>query len=67
ATAAGGTSIGVNGMIVAAKTLAMTAVDLLQDAEHVKRARAELLARRGPGFRYQARVGERPPPLDYRK
>jgi aminobenzoyl-glutamate utilization protein B len=67
ATAAGGTSIGVNGMIVAAKTLAMTAVDLVQDPEHVKRARAELLARRGPGFRYQARVGERPPPLDYRK
>jgi aminobenzoyl-glutamate utilization protein B len=67
ATAAGGTSIGVNGMIVAAKTLAMTAVDLLQDPAHVKAARAELAARQGPGFRYRPRVGDRPPPLDYRK
>jgi aminobenzoyl-glutamate utilization protein B len=67
ATAAGGTSIGVNGMIVAAKTLALTALDLFQDPEQVKAARAELAARQGPGFRYRPRVGDRPPPLDYRK
>jgi aminobenzoyl-glutamate utilization protein B len=67
ATAAGGTSIGVNGMIVAAKTLAMTAVDLLQDPTHVKAARAELTSRQGAGFRYRPRVGDRPPPLDYRR
>jgi aminobenzoyl-glutamate utilization protein B len=67
ATAAGGTSIGVKGMLVAAKTLALTAYDLLSDPAALQQARAEWEARRGAGFVYKPRVGDRQPPLDYRK
>jgi aminobenzoyl-glutamate utilization protein B len=66
AVAAGGTSIGVNGLMIAAKTLALTAVALFSDPAPIGRARAELEARRGAGFVYKARVGGRKPPLDYR-
>ena len=54
-------------MIVAAKTLAMTAVDLFTDAELLAAARAEYLERVGPDFEYIALVGDRDPPLDYRR
>lgn len=67
ATAAGGTSIGVKGMLVAAKTLAMTAVDLLNDPALLQAARSEWEAKRGPEFVYKPRVGDRRPPLDYRR
>ena len=67
AIAAGGTSIGNKGMIVAAKTLAMTAVDLFTDPALLEAARAEYLERVGPGFEYVALVGDRDPPLDYRR
>ena len=66
AIAAGGTSIGGKGMLVAAKTLALTAVELFQDPQLVKAAREEMLQRRGPGFEYKALLGDRQPPLDYR-
>jgi aminobenzoyl-glutamate utilization protein B len=66
ATAAGGTSIGTKGMLVAAKTLAMTAVDLFTTPALVAAAKAEFERRRGPGFRYTSLVGDRAPPLDYR-
>ncbi|NND16540.1 MAG: amidohydrolase, partial [Eudoraea sp.] len=46
AVAAGGTSIGLKGMIIAAKTLALTAVDLLKDPELVKAAKSEFMERR---------------------
>ena len=67
AVAAGGMGIGTKGMLVAAKTLAMTAVDLLSDPAHIDAARAEFDERRGPDFEYHALLGDRPPPLDYRK
>jgi aminobenzoyl-glutamate utilization protein B len=67
ATAAGGTGIGVKGMLVAAKTLAMTALDLLNDPALLQSARAEWEQKRGAGFVYKPRVGERQPPLDYRR
>ena len=67
AVAAGGTSIGHKGMIIAAKTLAMTTVDLLQDPEMVARAQAEFQERRGADFQYIPLIGDRKPPLDYRK
>jgi aminobenzoyl-glutamate utilization protein B len=66
AIAAGGTPIGTKGMVVAAKTLAMTAVDLLTDPELVQAARAELTARIPDGWRYESLLGDRDPPLDYR-
>jgi aminobenzoyl-glutamate utilization protein B len=67
ATAAGGTSIGVKGMIVAAKTLALTAAELFQDPQTIAAAKAEFDKARGPGFVYKALIGDRAPPLDYRK
>jgi aminobenzoyl-glutamate utilization protein B len=66
AIAAGGTSIGAKGMMVAAKTLALTAVDLYRDGETVNSARAEFEERRGSDFVYEPLLGDRDPPLDYR-
>ncbi|MFP4091291.1 MAG: amidohydrolase, partial [Cyclobacteriaceae bacterium] len=67
AVAAGGTSIGVKGMMVAAKTLALTGIELMQNREAVAAARKEFEQRRGENFQYEALVGDREPPLDYRK
>ena len=67
AIAAGGMSIGEKGMIVAARTLALTAVDLFVDAGLLEAATAEYRERAGADFRYVSLVGDRDPPLDYRK
>jgi aminobenzoyl-glutamate utilization protein B len=65
ATAAGGMSIGAKGMMVAAKTMALTAVALFSDSTHLTKARAEFDRRVG-GYQYHPLVGDRKPPLDYR-
>ena len=69
AVAAGGTGIGKKGMAVAAKTLALTAQDLFQNPAVMEKAKAELFEKRGAGadFIYEALLGDRKPPLDYRK
>ena len=67
AVAAGGTSIGYKGMMVAAKTLALSAVDLYTQPELLLKAKAEFHERIGPEFRYEALLGDREPALDYRK
>ena len=67
AVAAGGMSIGQKGMLNAAKTLALTVYDLMTNPTIVTRARAEFEQKRGPGFTYKPLIGERSPPLDYRK
>ena len=66
AVAAGGTTIGNKGMIVAAKTLAMTAVDLFTNPALVENAKAEHQDRLPEDWEYQPLLGDRPPPLDYR-
>jgi len=66
AVAAGGTPIGTKGMVVAAKTLAMTAMDLFTDPELVEAAQAEHQERIPDGWTYESLLGDRPPPLDYR-
>ncbi|NIP58443.1 MAG: amidohydrolase [Gemmatimonadetes bacterium] len=66
AVAAGGTSIGIKGMINAAKTLAMTAVDLYRSPEIVAEAKAEWEEKVPDDFVYEPLLGDRPPPLDYR-
>jgi aminobenzoyl-glutamate utilization protein B len=66
AIAAGGTSIGEKGMMVAAKTLAFSAVDLFTDASKLAEVRAEFAERRGDDFEYRPLLGDRDPPLDYR-
>ena len=66
AVAAGGMSIGSKGMMVAAKTMALTAAELFADPNHLARAKAEFQQRVG-SHQYRAMVGDRKPPLDYRK
>jgi aminobenzoyl-glutamate utilization protein B len=67
AVAAGGMSIGSKGMILAAEVLAATAIDLYLDPELVAAAHKELEERRGPDFHYTPLLGDRTPPLDYRR
>jgi aminobenzoyl-glutamate utilization protein B len=66
ATAAGGMSIGAKGMMVAAKTMTLTAMELFGDSAHLAKAKEEF-ARRVGSFAYVPKVGDRKPPLDYRK
>ena len=67
AVAAGGTSIGVKGMMVAAKTLALSAIELFENPTLTQTALEELNRKRGKDFKYKALLGDRKPPLDYRK
>lgn len=67
AVAASGMSIGVKGTVNAAKALALTAADLYTRPELRAAATAELKAARGPNYRYSSLLGDRAPPLDYRK
>ncbi|MEC8832851.1 MAG: amidohydrolase, partial [Bacteroidota bacterium] len=67
AVAAGGTSIGKKGMMVAAKTIALTAIDIYKDQKLIEKAKAEFIEKRGKDFTYIPLLGNRPPALDYRK
>ena len=67
AVAAGGTSIGKKGMMVAAKTLTLTAIDIFSDKKLVDAAKAEFKEKRGADFKYIPLLGDREPALDYRK
>lgn len=67
AVAAGGTSIGRKGMMVAAKTMTLTAIELFQQPDVIKKAYDEFLVKRGgKDFQYKALIGTRKPALDYR-
>lgn len=67
AVAAGGSSIAKKGMMVAAKTLTLTGIELLKNPDLVSDARAEFEERRGPDFEYIPLLGDREPALDYRE
>ncbi|MFT5133645.1 MAG: aminobenzoyl-glutamate utilization protein B [Gammaproteobacteria bacterium] len=67
AIAAGGTTIGIKGLQISAKTLTLTAIDLYENAGLLKKAKVELLERQGKDFKYEPLLGHRAPPLDYRK
>lgn len=67
AAAASNMSIGLKGMHVAAKAMALTAVDLMLSPGLVAEVKAEFLARRGAGYQYSSLIGDRKPPLDYMK
>ena len=65
-TACAGMSIGRKGMVVAAKTLTLTALDLLTEPENVAAAK-ESFSRRSTGAAYRSRIpAEARPPLNYR-
>ncbi|NNM18455.1 MAG: amidohydrolase, partial [Croceitalea sp.] len=67
AVAAGGTTIGKKGMLIAAKTMTATAIDLLSDNKLIDAAKTEFEERRGANFVYEPLVGNRAPALNYRK
>ena len=66
AVAASGTSIGFKGAHTASKTLALAAIEILENEELRKAARAEHQEKLGENFYYEPLLGDRPPPLDYR-
>jgi aminobenzoyl-glutamate utilization protein B len=66
AIAAGGTTIGIKGLQLAAKTLALTAADFYQSPDLLLQAKAALIEERGTDFQYQPLLGDREPALDYR-
>ena len=66
AVAAGGTDIGVKGMMVAAKTMALTGIDLFTDPLLIQKATTEFNKAKGTDFKYQSLIGDRQPALNYR-
>ena len=67
AVASGGTSIGLKGAELAAKTLAKSAIEIFSDVSIVEESKKELLSRVGDDFEYKPLLGDREPPLNYRK
>jgi aminobenzoyl-glutamate utilization protein B len=67
AVAASGMSIGAKGAQVAAKSMALMAVELFENEELRKAARAEFDASRGADYVYRSLLGDRDPPLDFRR
>jgi len=67
AVAAGGTSIGSKGMMLAAKSLALSMIDVYTNPAIVEVAWKEFKAKTGSDFKYESLLGDRPPALDYRK
>lgn len=65
AVAAGGTSIGTKGMMVAAKTLCGAMMDAFSNPEIIVSAKKEFQSKRG-NVTYQSLVGDRKPALNYR-
>ena len=65
--AAGGTSIGLKGTKLAAQVMADTAQDIFMNPIIIDSANVEYLERIGKDFNYYPLLGNRKPPLDYRK
>jgi aminobenzoyl-glutamate utilization protein B len=65
ATACGGMEIGFKGMMVAAKTMALTAIDCYLNPALVAQANLEFKKDKGE-YQYQALLGDRKPALNYR-
>jgi len=65
AVACSGREIGAKGLLVAAKTMTLTAIDLFTDPDLLARAKAELKQKVG-GYVYRPLLGDRQPALNYR-
>lgn len=66
-TSSGGTTIGTKGVMNVAKVMLYTAYDLYTSPQTVAEVRAEFDEKRGPDFVFEPLIGDRQPPLDYRK
>ena len=67
AVAASGHSIGHKGTQLAAKAMTLMAVELFTNPQLRADAKAEFDTARGPNYTYKSLLGDRKPPLDYRK
>jgi aminobenzoyl-glutamate utilization protein B len=67
AVATGSMGIGLKAMLNAAKIISMTGIDLFNNPTQLDQAKKELNEKVGAGFQYKSLIGERLPPLDYRK
>lgn len=67
AVAASGMSIGFKGAQVAAKAMTLSAIELFENPDLREQARAEFEKSRGKNYKYYSLLGDRDPPLDYRK
>jgi aminobenzoyl-glutamate utilization protein B len=65
AVACSGGDIGIKGMIVAAKTMTFTAIDLFLTPSLIQKAKEEFIVSKGD-YQYKALLGDRKPPLNYR-
>ncbi len=65
AVACGGTEIGTKGMMVAAKTMALTAIDLFTNPTLIQQAKEEFTQSKG-NYQYKPLLGNRKPALNYR-
>jgi aminobenzoyl-glutamate utilization protein B len=66
AVAAGGTSIGNKGMMMAAKTMAFSIIDVFTNPSTIDAAWKEFKSRTGENFTYESLIGDRSPALNYR-
>ena len=62
-----GTSIGIKGMLNAAKVMALTTYDLFMNKNLILKAQREFEEKRGKNFTYNPLIGDRAPALNYRK
>ncbi len=65
AVACGGTDIGIKGLMVAAKTMALTAIDLYTNKAIIDKATQEFKQQVG-SYQYKPLLGNRKPALNYR-
>ena len=65
AVACGGTELGIKGMMLAAKAMALTSIDLYANPAAIAKAKGELKKAVGD-YRYEALLGDRKPALNYR-
>ena len=66
ALAAGGTSIGLKGMMQAAKAMTLSGIELLESNGLISKIKKEFIDIRGQDFKYIPLLGDREPALDYR-
>ena len=64
AVASGGTSIGLKGAELAAKTLTSSAIELFKSPELIEEAKKEHKANTGNAFNYVPLLGDRDPPCN---
>ncbi|MES2496845.1 MAG: amidohydrolase [Pseudomonadota bacterium] len=63
--AASGHPVGMKGAGVAARTMALTAAELMTSPDVLKKAKAEWAERRGPNYKYETLMKDGKPPLNY--